>query len=137
MTATGFSVLIVSTILVVGCATPPNSSVGPDAHYYQVRHPLSGGVAFQMSMPTAQACRWMMARTRADKDMKEMAEFFSCASTSASLALPTRAIIKNKVHGFMLELEAISLSECKAFVNGMLKAENRETLELVADCKQK
>ena len=101
----------------------------------QIKHPVSGVVGLQMTFPSPEGCAGMLSTVRWKSEFKEMLPFFACVSMTASSSLPARATVRNKTYAFLIDIEAVSLSECKAFVDGMMNSEGKENLEVAAPCE--
>lgn len=130
-----------AAILTVAAATVSCAGHGGGAsvpavsgRYLQVEHPVSSVVAFQMAFPSQEGCAGMLATLRHKPESKELLPFFACVDTSASSALPARATLRNRTYAFVFDVEAVSVGECKSFVEGMLKSDGKENLEVVAPC---
>jgi alpha-L-fucosidase len=101
--------------------------------YYQLNHGFNNSTIVQIITPNEKACNFMKANT-----LEDMKPFCVCTEVSASNTLPYRATIRNKTHGFVVDLEAKNLLECTAIVDGVLNTkEGKASLELVSECKKK
>ena len=103
----------------------------------QFKHPESGTVAMQMTLPTPDGCSGLLALYRSNKEIKEFAKFISCNSTSVSSSLPARATVRNKLYAFLVEVEALTAGECNSATQSMMEGDGGENLEIVAACAVK
>ena len=133
--ATTAAILAISAAT-VSCAGHGGGASLPalSGRYLQVKHPVSSVVAFQMAFPSPESCVGMLAALRYKSESKEMLPFFACVGTTASSTLPARATLRNKTYAFVVDVETVSVNECKSFVEGMLKSDGKENLEVVAPC---
>ena len=120
----------------VGCAPYGGGASLPSSagRHLQFKHPVSGVVGVQMTFPTSEGCAGMIQYVRWKPESKEMLPFIACVGTTISPPLPARATVRNKTYAFLLDIEAITLAECKAFVDGMMNSEGKENLEVAAAC---
>lgn len=112
-----------------GAALPTSTG-----RYLQFKHPVSGVVGLQITFPTPEGCAGMLSTVRSNK---EMLPYIACASAPTSPVLPARATVRNKTYVFLVDIEAVSLSECKSFVDSIMNSEGKENLELAAPCARR
>ena len=137
-------------LFVSACASIPNTSLtqatNSTGKYFQIRHPVNEVVGIQLTFLNEKACQDMKAiaayerkkeNSEESKNLeKSFSRLVSCSNASASQSLPYRATIRNKVYGFLLDIETISLQECITFLDQMI-TEGKEALEIVSACKAK
>ena len=133
------SATLVAAASCIGCTSgglgvASSASVG---RYLQFKHPVAGVVALQMTFQTPPGCAGMLATLRYNPSLKEMLPYFACVDTSVSTALPSHAVVRNKIYSFLVDIEVINLSECKTLVDSMMNSEGKENLEVVAPCKNR
>jgi hypothetical protein len=124
---------------IAGCAGP-GAALPPmqvNGRYLQAKHPVSGVPALQIALPNQEGCASMLAVMRQQDPNNYLISLWSCSANSASASLPTRATVRNKTYAFLLDVEAISMQECKESVDGMMNSKGKDNLEVVSACATK
>jgi len=95
-------------------------------------------VASQLTFPNEKGCQFMIVSAKKENNAESifLLKLMSCSNTSASQNLPYRATIRNKVYGFLIDVEVITLKECEAFIGSFMES-SKEDLEIVSACKEK
>jgi hypothetical protein len=129
-----FASLFAGLVLLCSCAQVPTQ--GPDdGRYYQWVHPISGAVAFQMAMPNAQGCSFLLKTAIANPKAAAFSNTLRCSLVSASKQLDAIGTIRNKTYNFVVDVEAISVDECQVFIDSVIRS--APIIEQVAPCKAK
>lgn len=132
---------LVSVVCIVafsGCAsitsTPPSTG-----RYLQFRNPLGEFVALQMTLPTSDACAYVLKNFQISDKAKETGsgKFTACTNVSASPALHARAKVFSKQDQFVMDIETVSVGDCQRAVNGILAGAGGEANEVLTPCAEK
>lgn len=126
------TLLIAGVFLLAGCAG--SGGLGPlsSGRYMQMTHPATGTVAFQMTFPNADSCALAMQGST-DSLLRRLT---ACRADSVAATLPFRAVARNDIYNFLLELDAITKEECEAFLESALRAPGTKAT-VVSPCARK
>lgn len=127
------SLLVFVAVCATSCAGQGGFVQPTSGRYMQMKHPATDAVVVQMTVPNPDACAFMLKSVPKNDVMSRL---MSCRGESASATLPIRATVRNIPYGFLVDVDAVSIEECSATVDAMVKS-GAPNLEIVAPCARK
>lgn len=123
---------VLLTLFITACSSVTPYISSTTGRYMHIRNPFNDNVTYQITFPTSDGCKYMLAGM-GDKMDKDVLKYVSCTSSSVSQSLPYRATVRNKVVDFIFDAETKTLEECNANVASLEKGGG----EIISQCKLK
>jgi hypothetical protein len=130
-------ILIALSTSILACApitrTPSNNA----ARYLQFRSPINQVVGLQLTFPNGAGCDSALKVIIKNDSNNDLQGMLNCTENSSAQTLPFRATTRNIAYGFLVDVESITIFECKELVDGLSKIPEGQNVEIVSPCQKK